>query len=178
MTPDHNPDFTFRPLIRSDLPLLCDWLNRPHLQQCWRRGEITLSEVEDKYLPRVIGDDDARPFLAYLDDQAVGYIQYYLVAEGSDDYWPDIPGSGVVGTDQFLADGNQLGQGLGTAMLSRFVEFLMQDLELTEIRVDPLRDNIRAIRCYTKVGFLDDKEFTTPDGPSLLLIFKREDIIQ
>jgi ribosomal protein S18 acetylase RimI-like enzyme len=106
-------------------------------------------------------------------DLPVGYIQYYLVAEGSEDYWPDIPGPGVVGTDQFLADGNQLNRGLGTAMLSRFVESLMQDPEVAEIRVDPLRDNLRAIRCYRKVGFQAGTEFTTPDGPSLLMTFRR-----
>jgi aminoglycoside 6'-N-acetyltransferase-1b/aminoglycoside 6'-N-acetyltransferase-2 len=173
VTAGQSLDFVFHPLAEVDLPLLCEWLNRPHLQQWWRRGEITLSEVKDKYLPRVMGDDDARPFLAYLDDRPIGYIQYYLVAEGSEDYWPDIPGPGVVGTDQFLADGNHLNQGLGTAMLRMFVGLLMQDLEVTEIRVDPLRDNLRAINCYRKVGFQPRVEFTTPDGPSLLMIFNQ-----
>lgn len=86
------------------------------------------------------------------------------------DWWPDTPGPGVLGIDQFLADGERLGQGLGTAMVSQFVEFLMRDPSVTEIRVDPRPDNIRAIRCYAKVGFKEVAEITTPDGPALMMV--------
>lgn len=51
---DHQ--FMFKPLIESDLQLLCEWLNQPHLQE----------------------------------------------------WWPDPPGSGVLGIDRFLADGPAL----------------------------------------------------------------------
>ena len=55
----------------------------------------------------------------------------------------------MLGIDQFLADGDQLGLGLGlgTKMVTQFVAFLMQDPTVTEIRVDPRPDNLRAIRC-------------------------------
>ena len=96
--------FGFRPLTEKDLPLLLEWLNRPHLQEWWREGERSLEELRDKYLPRIAGGDAARPFLAYEDGEAVGYIQYYVAAEGSADGWPDQPGPGVLGIDQFLAD--------------------------------------------------------------------------
>lgn len=166
--------FEFRPLTEADLPLLHDWLNRPHLQEWWRRGEISLEQVRDRYLPRIAGRDAARPYLAYLDGEPIGYIQYYLAAEGSGDWWPDEPGPGVLGIDQFLADGERLGQGLGTAMIGQFVDCLMRDPTVTEIRVDPRPDNRRAIRCYEKVGFRRVGPITTPDGPAIMMVLARQ----
>lgn len=170
-TPD--PHFDFRPLTEKDLPLLREWLNRPHLQEWWRRGEVSLEEVRRKYLPRMAGRDAARPYLAWLEGEPVGYIQYYLANEGDPSWWPDRPGEGDLGVDQFLADGERLGQGLGTAMVSQFVAFLFADPEVREIRVDPRPDNPRAIRCYTKVGFREVERITTPDGPALLMVLDR-----
>ncbi len=167
------PDFEFRPLTDMNLALLHDWLNRPHLQEWWRDGVTSLKEVREKYLPRIAGSDAARPYLAYYNGQPVGYIQFYEAAEGSLEWWPDEPEPGVLGIDQFLADGNRLDQGLGTMMISEFVAFLMADPRVTEIRVDPHPDNRRAIRCYEKVGFQDLGRITTPDGPALMMILKR-----
>lgn len=167
------PKIDFRPLTEADLPLLLEWLNRPHLQEWWRSEETSLEEVREKYLPRIAGDDAARPFLAYLDGKPIGYIQYYLAHAGDPNWWPDEPGPGVLGIDQFLADGEALGQGLGTAMISQFSGLLMEMPGVTEIRVDPRPDNLRAIRCYTKVGFRERGRITTPDGPALMMVLKR-----
>lgn len=167
------PAIEFRPLTESDLPLLVDWLNRPHLQEWWREGETSIEAVRDKYLPRIASVDDARPFLAYCDGDPLGYIQYYDVSSGNPAWWPDEPAAGVLGIDQFLADGNRLGQGLGTRMISEFVALLLADPGVNEIRVDPRPDNRRAIRCYEKVGFRDCGRITTPDGPAVMMILKR-----
>lgn len=106
--------------------------------------------AREKYLPQIAGRDAARPYLAYCNGKPVGYIQYYLAAEGE-----------------------RLGQGLGTAMASAFVAFLLQDPAMTEIRVNPRPDNLRAIRCYAKAGFRECKRITIPDGPALMMILER-----
>jgi RimJ/RimL family protein N-acetyltransferase len=163
----------FRPLAEDDLPLLREWLHRPHLQEWWREQELSIEAMREKYLPRITGADVARPFLALLDGRPVGYIQYYPAAAGDPVWWPDSPGPGVLGIDQFLADGDQLGQGLGTAMVSQFAAALFSDPAVTEIRVDPRPENARAIRCYEKVGFRTVGPLTTPDGPALWMVLHR-----
>lgn len=168
-----NLHFEFRLLTESDLPLLTLWLNRPHLQQWWRKGKVSLDEVQKKYLPRIMGKDAAIPFLACLDSANIGYIQYYWVSEGSADWWPDNPGSGVIGIDQFLADENHLNRGIGTAMVSQFTKFLFKTHEITEIRTDPHPNNRRAIRCYEKAGFKRMGQITTPDGPALMMVMRK-----
>lgn len=164
--------FTFRPLAEEDLPLLREWLSRPHLQERWWEGEVSLDGLRERYLPRIAGADAARPFVALLDGEPAGYIQAYDASAGPA-WWPDRPGPGVVGIDQFLADGDRLGRGLGTAMVSAFVARLLEDPEVTEVRVDPRPDNLRAIRCYAKVGFREVGSITTPDGPALMMVLER-----
>lgn len=168
--------FEFCPMTESDLPLLTQWLNRPHLQQWWRREKVCLEEVQKKYLPRIIGKDAAIPFLACLDSNPVGYIQYYWTSAGDPDWWPDTPSPTVVGIDQFLADEHNLNRGIGTAMVSQFTEFLFKTLDITEIRTDPNPENRRAIRCYEKAGFKKISQITTPDGPALMMVIKKPNL--
>ena len=164
---------SFRPLTETDLPMLREWLERSHLQRWWREGDVSLEALREKYLPRIAGADAAHPFLVLLDDCPIGYIQWYDVHRGTPGWWPDEPGPGVRGIDQFLADGDRLGRGLGTRMVSAFVDSLFRDPGVTEIRVDPRPDNARAIGCYRKVGFRSVGEITTPDGPALMMVFER-----
>lgn len=152
--------------------MLFEWLRRPHLLEWWR-SEQTPREVREKYLPRISGEDAARPFIAELGGAPFGYLQYYAAAAGDPGWWPDTPGPGVLGIDQFIADGNQLDRGLGTAMVAQFVEWLFRDSAVTQIRVDPRPDNLRAVRCYEKVGFLSRGRISTPDGPAIMMVLNR-----
>lgn len=165
----------FKPLSEADLPRLADWLSRPHLQKWWRTDEITVERIRDKYLPRISGEDDARPFLVYIDHNPVGYIQYYH-AWINQDWWPDKPEQGVLGIDQFIADEHNLNKGIGSRFISEFVQRLFVDPEVTEIRVDPRPDNVRAIRCYEKVGFKKVDHFNTPEGPAVMMVLDREHV--
>ncbi len=163
----------FKPLSETDLPLLADWLSRAHLQKWWREDEITIERIREKYLPRIFGEDDARPFLVYLDYSPVGYIQYYH-AWINQDWWPDKPEKGVLGIDQFIGDKNNLDKGIGSRFISEFVQRLFDDPEVTEIRVDPRPDNVRAIRCYEKVGFEKVNQINTPDGLAIMMVLNRK----
>jgi aminoglycoside 6'-N-acetyltransferase-1b/aminoglycoside 6'-N-acetyltransferase-2 len=162
----------FRPLREADLPLLHDWLNRPHLRAWWDSAPPSQEDVREKYLPRV-GDQNVLCYLAYLRDTPIGYIQSYVAAAVGGGWWPDERDPGVVGIDQFLADPAQLGHGLGTAMVSRFVAQLFKDPRVTRIQADPRPDNTRAIRCYENAGFIRVGPITTPDGQALLMVCDR-----
>ncbi len=163
--------FTFARLTVAHFPMLCAWLNRPHLQKWWRAEEITMDNVSEKYLPRVLQEDDAIPFIALRNGEPVGYCQYYRILSGQT-WWPDDPPESSLGIDVFLADANELGRGTGAAMIQAFIEMLRRDVGFSEVRVDPKPDNARAIRCYQKAGFERRNRITTPDGPAVLMIFR------
>jgi len=160
-------EFSFRPLTQSDLPRLHEWLNRAHVAEWW-------DEQRDlEYVLEAYGADLSSPvirmFFAYLDDEPVGYIQVYRVMGADPEWWTEETDPGARGIDQFLANAEQLGQGLGSSMVRQFVASLFADPEVTQVQTDPSPRNPRAIRAYEKAGFRRVGEVSTPDGPALLM---------
>lgn len=163
------PRITFRPLTEGDLPMMAAWLSRPHLAEWWG-GTPTAAELEAEYGSAIAGIGPTQCFIALADRDEIGFIQSYVAAECHDDgWWLDEHDPGVLGIDQFLAHAEQLGQGLGTAMIRAFVARLFEDPTVTRIQTDPDPSNGRAIRCYEKAGFRAVRELTTLDGPALLM---------
>ncbi len=166
----------FRPLTAGDLPLLHEWVSRPHVAEWWGRP-TTLSEIEADYGPAISASVPQECFLALTKGTEIGFIQSYVPAGCHEDgWWLDEDDPGVRGIDQFLANEEQLGRGLGTAMVRAFVGLLFADPAVTRIQTDPAPDNPRAIRCYEKAGFRAAGEINTPDGPALLMYCDRPGI--
>jgi aminoglycoside 6'-N-acetyltransferase Ib len=164
---------SFRPLTLADLPTLHDWLSRPHVAEWWDQRS-SLQEIEEDYAPIVTGPQSGdHAYIVLADGAPIGFIQSYVAMGSGDGWWPDERDPGVRGIDQFLAHPQQLGQGLGTAMVRAFVEKLFGDPAVTRIQTDPSPENRRAIRCYEKAGFRALREVDTPDGPALLMICER-----
>ena len=108
-----------------------------------------------------------------LEGEAIGFIQAYVAMDSGDGWWEEERDPGTRGIDQFLANAQQLGRGLGTAMVRAFVAQLFQDPAVTKVQTDPSPKNERAIRCYRRVGFVVERELTTPDGPALMMCLRR-----
>ncbi|MED5262604.1 MAG: GNAT family N-acetyltransferase [Myxococcota bacterium] len=166
------PRIDFRSLTEADLPLLFEWLNRPHVAQWWD-GPILYNEVLDRYGAH-IRSESTSPYVVLLDGVPGGYIQSWVAALESEYWWEGVSDPGVLGIDQLLADPGGLCQGVGTAMVGQFVERRFQDPSVTRIILDTDPENFRAIRCYEKVGFRRVGVGTTPEGPVLLLTIERE----
>jgi aminoglycoside 6'-N-acetyltransferase Ib len=165
-----------RPMTEDDIPLLHDWLQRPHIVRWWG-GEAerpkSLAVTRAKYLPRVLALDQVTPYIVMLGDRPIGYAQSYVAAGSGDGWWEDVTDPGVSGIDQSLGEPADLGQGLGTRLVKSLVEQLFQDPQVTRIQTDPDPSNLRAIRCYEKAGFRALREIVTPDGPALYMVRDR-----
>ena len=170
-----NPAIGFRPLRESDIPMLHEWMHRPHVMEWWgdEAGCGTVEETRSKYAPRLADDSPVGPYIALLSGEPIGFIQSYVAVRCGNGWWPDETDPGVRGIDQFLADGGRLGQGLGTRMVSAFVKRLFENPEVTRVQTDPSSDNARAIRCYEKAGFRALREVVTPAGRALLMRIDR-----
>ena len=164
---------TFRPLADADLPMLHEWLGRPHVAQWWGPTP-SAAEVAEEFGPAIAGATAHWCYVALRDGAPIGFVQAYAPAAWHHQgWWLDEHDPGVRGIDQFLADAGQLNQGLGTAMVRAFVAELLRDPAVTRIQTDPAPDNARAIRCYEKAGFRAAREVVTLDGPALLMYWDR-----
>jgi RimJ/RimL family protein N-acetyltransferase len=163
---------SFRPLLRCDLPMLHDWLGRPHVSEWWG-SPSSLREVEADYLPMIEPGSTTRGYIALLDGQAFGFMQSYVVVGSGDGWWENETDPGARGIDQFIANVEQLDQGLGSDMIRAFIDDLFRDPAVSKVQTDPSPENHRAIRCYERAGFVADAEVDTPDGPALLMVRNR-----
>lgn len=151
--------FLFRPLELDDMPILLEWLQRPHVRQWWGGGDDSLEKVREHYTRDF---DTTKRFILIEATSAtpLGYFQYYLKPNG------------VIGIDQFLASAENLNKGLGVIVISKFIEMVCQKHSPRQIIADPHPNNSRAIRCYEKVGFsqsvIVNDEF---QKPSCLMTF-------
>lgn len=155
--------FDFRPLTKRDLSLLSEWLQRPHVSEWWH--------AEDAF--DFDEPSDAQPYIAFLDDRPVAFIQSYPAIDTGTGWWVDQNDPGVVGVDQFIGDPADIGHGLGTALVREFTELLFENPDVQRIQVDPSPENLRAIRCYEKSGFRFVARITTPDGAAHLMTLSR-----
>lgn len=170
---DANDVVSIRLMTERDIPMLHDWLHRPHIVEWWGGERPTLAEVERKYLPRVLAGESVTPYIAMLGERPIGYAQSYVALGCGGGWWEDEVDPGVRGIDQSLADAADLGKGLGTRLVEALVERLFRDPAVTRIQTDPAPNNPRAIRCYEKAGFRQVKRITTPDGPAIYMLCDR-----
>ncbi len=161
--------FTFKPLQEHDLNLLCKWFDKPHVKEWWN-DTLSHDEIKIKYGKR-IGDKTVLPFIVYLNDKPIGFIQYYYATQVGGGWWPNET-EGTVGVDQFIGEEDCINRGLGTQMITAFTQQLFSMPNIKKIITEADPNNQRAIRCYKKAGFNFVKELDTPDG--LAYLFERE----
>jgi RimJ/RimL family protein N-acetyltransferase len=161
---------TFRPVAVADLPLLADWLSRPHWQEWWGDAETELGYIRDM----LEGRDTTEPFLILLNGSPAGYIQMWHIKDARVEPWitqapwvADLPDD-AVGVDLSLADPACLSRGIGTATLVAFVARL-RDAGQREIYIDPDPENLRAVRSYEKAGFRAVETLLGQTGDSLIM---------
>jgi aminoglycoside 6'-N-acetyltransferase Ib len=170
-------DFDFRPLELQDLPMLREWLARPHVAKWWDEL-VSLAEMEKDYAPAIADPRSLACYIVYRRDTPLGYIQSYVPVDfHAEGWWLDEHDPGVRGIDQFLADERHLDKGLGSAMVRAFITRLLADPAVTRIQTDPSPTNGRAIRAYEKAGFRPSGVVDTPDGRALVMYADRDSIV-
>jgi len=162
----------FRPMVADDLPLLHEWLQRPHVRRWWGEPR-TLEGVVEHYQPAIDGREPTDHYLALLDGRPVGMVQTYLVA----DYPPHaelmgVDGRDTAGLDILIGDEALVGRGLGTEILRRFIDdIVFSSPETISCVADPDERNLASIRAFEKAGFRVERTFVDPaDGQTRAVV--------
>ncbi len=167
-------EINFRPVTLTDLPMLGEWMARPHWRQWWGDPVEELVFVRDM----IEGRDTTRPFFFELNGEAAGYIQAWYIGHHQNETWiadnpwlAELP-SETVGVDLSIADAGNLSRGIGSAVLRAFAEMLWQEGHRIII-IDPDPDNHRAVRAYEKAGFRVMPQLFGKSGDSLIMQWNR-----
>ncbi len=68
----------------------------------------------------------------------------------------------------FIAEKDLRSQGIGQKAIKRFIEANKKAMNLTEVTLHVRKENIRAIKCYEKTGFICRQEYEDADGIKIL----------
>jgi aminoglycoside 6'-N-acetyltransferase len=163
--------FTFRPLTRSDFPLLRHWLSQPHVQRWWA-DDPSPEALEADYGGCIDGTEPAQVFIALRDGAPFGLAQRLRLAAYPQyvaDLQPLLPVPDFAGSiDYLVGEEREIGRGLGTHMLRAFVDQLWRDdADCTALLVPVHAENVASWRALEKIGFVraarGDLE---PDNPA------------
>ena len=165
--------YQFRPMAAGDLPLMRRWLEMPQVAQWWGKPDGELEYIRDM----IEGRDTTRPFIFSVDDEPVGYIQYWFVGHHQNATWiadhpwlAELPAD-AVGVDLSIGEPDKLARGIGSVVLRMFVERLIEQGHRTII-IDPDPANTRAVRAYEKAGFSAIPRLLGRTGDALLMQYQ------
>lgn len=169
----------FKPLENEDMPIFYKWVKTPHVAKWWQAG--TYEDFVENYNPKSKNQNYVFPFIIYINEKTIGYIQYYLADKVDDGWWMKYQGqpAGTVGMDIIIGDSNYIGKGFGTMLVKIFIEKIFKETNASKIIIDPDKENFAAIHCYEKAGFKKVREidtpafFDAPPGKSVLMELKK-----
>ena len=118
---------TFRRLARRDFPLIARWLAEPHVAEWWNH-QYTDDALEADFGETIDGAEPAEDFVAMLDGEPIGLMQYCHFVDYPD-YVAEMEsvypvGEGAATIDYLVGEPGQVGRGIGSRMIAEFVEFV------------------------------------------------------
>lgn len=135
--------FKYKPVESSDLPLIHEWLGRPHIAE-WIHGQ-GLQNTLIGLGKFVSGQPTSGVYwIAYLNAEPFAF----LISAHRDSTEPELAnvpfvGAHVVGVDIFIGDVKMTGKGLGTKLIKDFLLTQFEDATDFAIEFDNIGDIIQ-----------------------------------
>ena len=146
---------SFAPLSDEHVPLCREWAKKDFIKDTWFQEGY---QSVDYIFTKTKNNGHDYPFIIYLDDKPVGYIQYCdlyaykKICPNPTGVFIDEP-QGTFCMDLFIGEEDYLNKGYGTKIVTAMINELFSRDDVTRIVIDPSPDNVRALRCYEKAGF-------------------------
>ncbi|ARO24132.1 GNAT family N-acetyltransferase [Rhizobium sp. S9] len=164
----------FRSLTEADFPMLCEWLNSPHMRAHYQKTPITIEEVQRKYSERLSPSHPTHCHIACYNGEPFGKLQCYLLRDYPE-FASEMGEHDGVAVDLFIGDVQFIGRGLGKAMLRSYVLNVVPSLFPQDCKcfICHAKENKIAIRGSLSAGFLPYRDVIEGGVESLLLSFDR-----
>ena len=167
---------SFRIVQTSDLPNIIRWMQDEDVSRWWYE-DGSEEAIRAKWEPRARGEDDKTDrYVINVEGTDIGIIQTCLVADHPE-YSAEIQVPESAGIDVFIGLSEWRNRGVGTRMVSRFLEELVfVDPAVRRCTIDPEPANKRAIRTYEKVGFRHARTYRSKiDNVDVYLMVKERE---
>jgi aminoglycoside 6'-N-acetyltransferase len=146
-----------RPVRLDDVEFLERWDEDPDVAASggdddWWDWPLELSRGELPWREMLIAEEDGR---------RVGFVQLIDAAEEESHYWGDDVPAGAWAIDIWIGTAGDRGRGLGTEMMRLALARCFDGHGASEVLIDPLASNGRAIRFYERLGFefVEERDF-------------------
>lgn len=168
--------FTFRRITDDDLALMHRWLNEPGIVRWWEGDDVSWDGVRSKYTERPA--DGYEDWLALLDGEPIGWLGCGAATDEPEEYAPWFAlglDQTVGGIDYFVAEPGARGRGLGSTMISAFVDQVAFGLHSTwtQVAANPFVANTASWGALAKAGFRHVGDHDDPLGPCRLMALDR-----
>ena len=146
---------SFRPVdVDTDLPLLFAWLGDEDVHQWYDEGEHSL----ENYRHRFASEPTTRKFIFAINGHPAGYLQtYWLHDEPAYQQQLGLEHD-AVSIDMFIGAADFRNQGWGSSVLRAALgTIVFGEMGAEHACINPVPENIRAIKSYEKAGFVQDR---------------------
>ena len=142
----------------NDFEIMVKWLNDAKVLQFYEEPPTDLKRVIKKFGPRIEGTHYVTPCIVELNEQPIGYIQYYEIQEHELKSYGYAPNQGIYGIDQFIGVTQLWGKGIGSSMIQMMINYLHSTKNASRVVLEVKKSNARAIASYKKCGFREIKD--------------------
>lgn len=147
-----------RTMVPDDSAILLKWMTDMRVLEFYEGRDKRYTEelIYQDFFEEDSEDDNGAAMKVILEYEGdpIGYGQIYPITdEGCEEYEYDNRNETVYGMDQFIGEPDYWDRGIGTEYLKLILQFLREEKQADAVIMDPHQDNVRAIRCYQKVGF-------------------------
>ena len=146
----------------NDYKLLEKWYQEEEVYLQFEQRKLNFNEVKEKYYPRTLEDTNVPVYMIEYDNIPIGIIQYKLVEQENKNIY-GINGENIYELDIFIGELYFHKKGIGCKSIMIIGKYLFEQKNASLLVMCPLRDNISAIKCYQKCGFVAKRKFITED---------------
>ncbi|MGE3620514.1 MAG: GNAT family N-acetyltransferase [Acidimicrobiia bacterium] len=154
-----------------DAPLLWSWMHRPHVAEFWEM-DWPLDWIRD-YLVRQVDDPNRAPYLGFVDDEPIGYLEVYDPAHDVLGAYAPIQ-HGDVGAHVLLGEEEQLGR-ISVAFGFMVNRYLFGRPGVHRIVGEPDVRHHNFLSLLAFLGYRKHGEVDLPDKRAAFMVCERRD---
>ena len=154
----------------ADYRLLTMWCRQESVYRYFEQRILSGEEIRRKYYPRTLDAAAVPVWMIEHEGIPVGIIQCRKISE-EDAALYGVPSENGYEIDLFIGNEDCRGRGVGQAAVRLLSVMLFEEKKAGFLVMCPLKENIRAVRCYRKCGFSEKGSYTAPDTIGVLQEF-------